>query len=168
MGIGWREWRTMAVLSLVVTSAAYPCTRTTPVSTTEMLTNADAIVRAKAVGPVRPGSPPASPADHGVLRFDVLEVVKGDRELTTVVLPGHLIDRDDFNDQSPPHQVRPSGRSGSCYTDEYRVGGEYLLVLKKSTDGTLWTTRWYPLGPVNEQLTGPDDPWLEWVRANLK
>ena len=98
----------------------------------------------------------------------MLEVLKGERPLATLLLAGRLVDYDDFNDHSPPHQVRPSGRAGSCYTDEYRAGREYLLLLKKSTEDVFWTTRWYPLGPVNEQLTGPEDAWLQWVRANVK
>lgn len=166
MHIVWRGCLALGILVLVA-PLAEACTRTTPISVADMTAQADAIVRAKAVA--AEGAEPGPGANRAAaIRFDVLEVMKGDRHLTTLVLTGQLVDRDDFNDQAPPRQVRPSGRSGSCYTDEYRGGAEYLLFLRR-TPGTIpWTTRWYPLGPVNDQLTGADDPWARWVRGHLE
>ena len=168
MLLGWRECLTAIALSLAVASSAHPCTRTTPVSVVDMVAQADAVVRAKAM-PAADGAKAAGSVENaGVVRFDVLDIVKGDRQLSTLVLPGSLVEGDDFNDHAPPYRVvRPSGRTGTCYSDEYRAGAEYLLVLKQSTDSSRWTTRWYALGPVNEQLTGADDPWLRWVRMNV-
>jgi hypothetical protein len=133
-----------------------------------MLAQADAIVRVTAIGVADPPPSQRRGRETKTIRFEVLEVLKGELPRATLLLTGRLVDHDDFNDHSPPHQLRPSGRSGSCYTDEYRAGREYLLLLKKSTEDVFWTTRWYPLGPVNEQLTGPEDAWLRWVRANVK
>jgi len=54
----------------------------------------------------------------------------------------------------------------------------FLLVLRKweasfgttlvgnSTDG--YTLGWFPLGPVNEQLRSSDDPWVQWVREQVR
>ena len=164
----WQMCGMAIAVSLAATSSVYPCTRTTPVSVADMVSQADAIVRARALAAVDGPRPQPRRDREGTVRFDVLEVLKGDRQLSTVALAGQLVDRDDFNDHSPPYQVRPSGRAGSCFTDEYRGGAEYLLVLKRDADAVPWTTRWYPLGPVNEQLVGANDPWLEWVRANVK
>jgi len=41
------------------------------------------------------------------------------------------------------------------------------LVLRR-TSGEIYTVNWYALGPVNEQLRSPNDPWLVWVREQLK
>jgi hypothetical protein len=167
MPIGWRGCLTLVILILGAAPAAEACTRTTPVSLADMTAQADAIVRAKVAGAAQ-APHPGSGGEPTAIRFDVLEVVKGDGRLGTLLLTGHLVDRDDFNDAAPPRQVRPSGRSGSCGTDEYRAGAEYLLFLRRTTGTPSWTTRWYPLGPVNEQLTGADDPWVRWVREQVK
>lgn len=50
------------------------------------------------------------------------------------------MDNDDWNDKPAPYDfVRPTGRIGSCYTNQYRAGAEYLVFLKKKQDGTLTT-----------------------------
>jgi hypothetical protein len=167
MVIGSSAWRTTVALVLGVASSSYPCTRTTPVSVVDMLAQADAIVRGKAVS-AADGT--KSAVDRArLVRFDVLEIIKGDRRLSSLAVAGRLVERDDFNDHAPPYRVvRPSGRTGSCYSDEYRAGAEYLLALKRTPGAMGWTTKWYALGPVNEQLTGPDDSWLRWVRASTK
>ena len=169
MVIGWSAWRMTVALVLGVASSSSPCTRTTPVSVVEMLGQADAIVRGKAVS-AADSTESAGAVDRARrVRVEVLEIIKGDRQLKSLVVPGRLVDHDDFNDHAPPYRVvRPSGRTGTCYTDEYRAGAEYLLALKRTPDSMGWTTKWYALGPVNEQLTGPDDSWLRWVRANTK
>ena len=41
------------------------------------------------------------------------------------------------------------------------------MMLKKNHDGE-FTVYWYALGPVNEQLHSADDPWLLWVRKQIK
>ena len=49
-----------------------------------------------------------------MIRFKVLEVIRGSilRESSQLVLPGYLVDNDDYNDEAPPYNfVRPSGRS---------------------------------------------------------
>lgn len=164
MDSGWRGCRLTIVVWLLTAGLASPCTRTTAVSPPEMLDHADAILRARAEDASAIRGVPAN-----AVRFVVLEMLKGDQRLTTLSLPGLLVDRDDFNDHEPPYRiVRPSGREGSCYAHDYRPGAEYLLILKKATGDFGWTTRWYPLGPVNEQLRGVDDPWLLWARDILK
>jgi hypothetical protein len=85
-----------------------------------------------------------------------------------LILPGYLMDRDDFNDHEAPYSfVRPNGRSGSCFANSYRSGAEFLLMLRKRPSGD-YTVNWYALGPVNEQLRSESDPWLLWVREQAK
>ena len=101
------------------------------------------------------------------VRFRVESVLKGTYTTSDLVLPGYLNDRDDWNDHAPPYTiVRRNGRSGSCFANTYRQGAQFLLVLKRV--GTEYTVDWYGLGPVNEQLRSPEDPWLLWVRDQLK
>ena len=148
---------------------AYGCSLSGEVSTTEMITQADAIVRASAVEyVVRPRSGLYTTGlPESKVRFKVLEMIRG-KLPTEITLSGYLTDADDFNDQPVPYSfVRPGGRQGSCFAYFYRTGGEYLLMLKKQQTGE-YRADWYALGPANEQLHSTDDPWLLWVRKVTK
>jgi hypothetical protein len=106
------------------------------------------------------------PADTEI-EFRVEDTLKGENVPTTIILNGYLTDQDDFNDRPVPYDfVRRGGWGGSCSAYEYKQGAEFLLFLKK-IDGKL-TTRWYALAPTNEQLHSADDPWVIWVRGQLK
>ncbi len=101
------------------------------------------------------------------IRFKVLETIRG-AVGSEAILPGILVDKDDFNDQPSPYTfVRPNGRKGNCFADSYRNGAQYLLLLKRTAAGEL-TANWYALGPVNEQLHADDDPWVFWVRKQAR
>jgi len=149
---------------------AYPCQRATPVSSIEMVKQADVIVRAIAekydVPPKNPNVVTTGVPDSTV-HFHVLEVIRGDAR-TDLTLAAYLSDKDDFNDHPSPYDfVRPGGRAGSCIANAYRSGAQFLLLLKKQQAGKL-TVNWYGLGPVNEQLHSTNDPWLLWVRAEAQ
>jgi hypothetical protein len=154
---------------MCVSQTARACTRTSPVSATEMVHGADAIVRVLAVDYLTlPAGAPANAMRTGVtdskIRFHILEVIRGQGLTGEIVLPGFLSNDDDFNDHASPYQfVRPNGRAGSCYANTYRRDAQFLLLLKKGAGGE-YTVNWYALGPVNEQLRSEDDPWLLWVR----
>lgn len=119
------------------------------------------------------------------IRFQIVEVVKGKHEQKEIVLNGYLIDYNDWNDESVPYNfVRPDGRSGSCFANTYKKGGNFLLLLVK-TKADKWTTSYWALGPVNEQirknarraplrwvplrwiLREKNDPWLAWVKKEV-
>ena len=130
---------------------------------TEIVRNADVILRATALGYA---APPGSNG-QGSIRFSVVEVIRGE-PLTELILDGELVAWDDFNRRSSPYEVvRPNGLRGTCYAWQYRAGAQYLLILKKTAAGGL-TANWYALSPVNEQLHSSEDPWLLWVRARVK
>ena len=126
--------------------------------------DATLIVRARAIGT------DSSATKHGGrIAFEVVEVLKAAAGTTPrrLVIDGTLSDRDDFNDQSVPYgMVRPTGRAGTCYARQYRVGAEYLLLLNEEAPG-MFTPYWAPLLPTNEQLHGQNDAWLAWVRAQM-
>ncbi len=155
----------VSVFLMAVPQVIFACSITKPVSNTDVVRDAEVIVRAKAVEYARP---PANPkiwttgVPDSQVRFKILEVIRGPR-LSTVELPGYLSDVDDFNDHDAPYTfVRPGGRSGSCFANTYRTGAEFLLLMKSASGG--YTVNWYALGPVNEQLHSDEDPWLLWVR----
>jgi hypothetical protein len=155
-------------LIILTTAVAYPCDvviighKKVSVAT-EIVRNADVIVRATALG----YSAPPGNNRKGSIRFNAVEVIRGDA-LPELILDGELVDWDDFNGHSSPYEVvRPNGLSGTCYAWQYRTGAQYLLMLKKATTGGL-TVNWYALAPVNEQLRSPEDPWLLWVRARVE
>jgi len=166
----FRKARTLPAFVLVLSLHAYPCQRVTPVSSVEMVNQADVIVRAIAekydVAPKNPNLVTTGVPDSTVL-FHVLEVIRGHAR-TDLTLPGYLSDKDDFNDHPSPYNfVRPGGRAGSCIANTYRSGAQFLLLLKKEQSGEL-TANWYALGPVNEQLHSTNDPWLLWVRSEAQ
>lgn len=135
-----------------------------------MVSRAEIIVRATALkyvkapaGDLRQLNEP----NDAEIEFSVKEILKGEAVPATIVLNGYLTARDDFNDRPVPYDfVRPGGRGGSCSAYKYMQGAEFLLFLKK-VDGRL-TIRWYALAPTNEQLHSADDPWVVWVKDQLK
>ena len=135
-----------------------------------VVSGAEIIVRATAVkyvkapeGDIRQLNEP----DDTEIEFRVEEILKGEKVPTALMLNGYLTDRDDFNDRPVPYDfVRPGGRGGSCSAYEYKQGAEFLLFLKKK-DGK-FSIRWYALAPTNEQLRSADDPWIVWVKEQLK
>jgi hypothetical protein len=155
----------LSAVVIVLSLRAYPCTRVGPVSSVEMVDQADVILRAVAVEySVAPSDPRVvtTGVPDSVIRFKVLEVLRGEAK-PEITLHGYLTNIDDFNEQPAPYNfVRRNGRRGSCFANSYRRGAEFLLVLKKTQSGDL-TVNWYALGPVNEQLHSPTDPWLIWV-----
>jgi hypothetical protein len=162
----------ITALVAVILSAtdAHPCSLAKPVSSLEMVKQSDVIVRATAVeyamAPRNPNIWTTGEPDS-MVRFKVLEVIRG-RMSSELVLPGYLVNRDDFNDEAPPYNfVRPNGRSGSCFANSYRSGAQFLLILKKEKS-VGYTVNWYALGPVNEQLHSTNDPWLLWVREQVR
>lgn len=152
-------------------TASYSCEIPRPVSSTEMVRESDAIVLATAESYAVP--PKDSRSWNGFIpdsriRFKIVETIRGKLSADHLVLPGILVQADDFNDRSSPYDlVRPEGRHGNCFAVSYRAGGQFLLMLKKKRDGEL-TVYWYALGPINEQLHSLNDPWLLWVRKQVK
>ena len=158
----------IVVASMLCALEAYPCKTARSVSNVDMVREADAILRVSAedYAPAPRNQEGFEPDSN--IRFKVLEVVRGKVTGDHLVLPGILVDTDDYNDlTSPYNRVRPDGRRGSCFASSYRSGGQFLLMLKKRNDGA-FTVNWYPLAPVNEQLHSADDPWLLWVRKQAK
>ena len=171
MGEGMLTRNVNITLGLLVCAIeGYACTVSAPFSSDVLFEKADAIVRAAAVEyAVPPGDPRIRTTGEpdSRIRFRVVESIRGGK-VQEVILSGYLSDEDDFNDQEPPYTfVRPGGRHGSCFANTYRRDAEFLLFLQKTPAGE-WTVNWYPLAPANEQLHSEEDPWLAWVRKQVK
>ena len=167
----------LALLAVLIASrAAYPCSIVNlwpPPAASKaefLLALSDVIVRVVAEDYARsPASPDVRTTGEpdSRVRFRILEILKGVEPAREVVLPGYLVDVDDFNDRPAPYDfVRPNGRSGSCFANAYRRNGQFLLMLKKLEAGG-YTVDWDALSPVNEQLRSENDDWLVWVRRQL-
>ena len=131
---------------------------------------AEHIVRAVAldsVAGVRPdplgdGPPGRGPGTR--VSFRVVERLRGAAGSDSLVMPGVLVQYDNYNAGTVPYRiVRSAGQRGDCYAHEYRRGAEYLFLLRSTPAGP--SQYWAPLAPVNEQIRGSDDPWLKWVRT---
>jgi hypothetical protein len=84
-----------------------------------------------------------------------------------VDLRGSVVSHDDFNRLPVPYgMVRSAGQRGDCDAREYRLDAEYLLILRTAYDGL--NPHWKPLAPFNEQVRGADDPWVVWVRQQVR
>jgi hypothetical protein len=163
---------TMLTALLFITScpasSAWACSRAVPFSFNELFA-ADVIVRATAVRYITEPDPNlrTTGEPESRIEFKIEEILRGKDLPESVVLHGYLSDRDDFNDVGVPYKfVRRDGRAGSCFANTYKQGAQFLLFMKK--EGENFTPNISALGPTNEQLRGPEDAWLRWVKEYLK
>jgi hypothetical protein len=160
---------TVILLALMVTNTEpNGCMRGTDIVPTETVVGADAIVRATVLG--YKVTPDASDSKEErrlyPISIEVKEMVKSMAKVENIEILGYLVSKDDYNDAPIPYEfVRPSGRYGSCYAFQYKVGADYLLFLKKTKE--VYQLYPDPLAPINEQLHSDTDPWLVWVKGVL-
>jgi len=134
--------------------------------TRRIVRNAEVVVRAVAVGSATGRA--LKPWDGDTLAFAVREVLKGSGVPDTLRFYGVVADWDDFQDGPVPyfsHRFRYA--AGSCINAFYKLGAEYLLLLGRRPEIPGLSPYWQILAPTNEQLRGPDDPWLRWVKQRL-
>jgi hypothetical protein len=132
-----------------------------------MVAYAQVIVRARADS-LTAHDGPRGLGPQSLVHLTVIEVIDSGGLAVPAQLSvvGRVADKSDFNGESVPyHWTRSDGLTGACFAYAYQLGGEYLLLLRGATPGSL-TPYWAPLQPTNEQVHGAADPWVEWVRAN--
>jgi len=144
----------------IASSAAIGCSIAGSIdSPQQLVSGAERIYRARAESYL--GAVPTKRGETGQIRFVVLESLKGVLA-ESIELEGILTESDDPNDRPVPYDfVRPKGRRGNCYALEYARGKEFLLFIRSGTP------YWSSLAPTNEQVTGPNDPWVSWVKRQL-
>ncbi|OGU28112.1 MAG: hypothetical protein A2057_00035 [Ignavibacteria bacterium GWA2_35_9] len=157
-------------IELIYQNSTDACQRGGPVVLSYTCKISDYIIRAQAEEyakePQNPNRYTTGVADSKV-EFKILEILKGDSISGSIILNGYLNEKDDFNDHAVPYNfVRSNGRRGSCYANTYKKGAEYLLFMKKISEG--FTVNIDPLAPVNEQLHSSNDPWVYYIKGLLK
>lgn len=151
-----------AITLLFASTTAFGCSLAGPPPTAPaLIAESDAIYLAVATRYA--ATTPQDMGTDATVQFQVLEVLKGSPRYR-LELEGRLSDQDDFNDEPdvPRRWIRPEGRRGSCFAMSYRQGGTFLLLMRRGSP------YWSALTPTNEQVTGPGDPWVAWVRKTLK
>lgn len=125
------------------------------------------IVRARAIGLGPAQDLPLFGRTMGKsIEFEIHEVLKGDRDRSRLFVPDDSTTQSDFNSGAVPFRiVRSNGQRGNCIATSYKIGADYLLLLR-SQHGVL-NPYWAPLAPLNEQINGRDDPWVQWVREQV-
>lgn len=126
----------------------------------ELVRGAEAIVLARSV---RSAPSPKSPG-FALLTFEIEEVVAGDFRATSLTIDG--ADLEPFAGRTPEDDfsaARPS--AAACQAEDYRLDRRYLLFLRQHS------REWGISGPgfsrVNEEVDGPDSPWVQTVRRYL-
>jgi hypothetical protein len=131
-----------------------------PLPPATLVSQADLIVRATVIG----NSPVSNPGRH-LVRFNVLDTLKGTAPQQLLDLEGVLSNDDQFNSRAVPYEMTRNA-DFDCYAKSYKPGAGYLLLLKAGDTGI--TPYWAPLSATNEQLHPDDDPWLAWVKKSLQ
>jgi hypothetical protein len=108
--------------------------------------------------------PGALAESYGAVELEVLEVLTG--TLAQVGskrrVVGRVVEYQGRNTGEVPYETARPGAGGGCLALDYALGREYLLMFaNESLD-------WAPLAPVNEEVAGPNDKWVTWVRAEVK
>ncbi|APR86052.1 Hypothetical protein A7982_11401 [Minicystis rosea] len=144
------------LLALLAPARARACSLSSdflPPSNYELVRLAEQVVLARAVS-----------ATSQDVTFEVVETLRGSalRPKDAITLQGFVARYagpspvDDFS------RARPGASAGACIAYDYRVGGQFLLLLRGSA--SKWATLGTPFARVNEEVTAPNDPWLAAVR----
>ena len=97
------------------------------------------------------------------VKFRVDEIYKGLLSQPVFFVAGWLNDYKGKNAEAPPYQqVREGGQYGSCFALDYAMDKSFLLFLRHGSP------YWAALAPVNEEVSGPDDSWVWWVRGVIE
>jgi hypothetical protein len=157
----WRLTLLVGVLASFLPSDALACKVTHVASAKEIVALAEEIVRVRAVSYSPPASP--EPGRSGAITMEIVQVLKGSLPMKPFAVDGRVDHYDGANDRTAPYDlVRPGGRHGNCHADDYKLGAEYLLFLRGPTP------YWAPLAATNEEISGDNDPWLVWVKRQVK
>lgn len=151
----WR-YALVAIAACAVSRVAIPCSVTHVANAQEITTLADAIILAEVVKYSKTSK------YGGDVTFSVLEVLKGAVSTKELILGGQADTYDGPNDHAPPYNfVRRGGRHGNCFAGDYKIGGKFLLFMQNGS------ATWAPLAATNEEVSGPTDPWVWWVKGYL-
>ncbi len=163
--VTWRRTSTAFLICaalFLAPSGAEACSAARLLGPEELVRTADAVVRVRAIGSLAAADPTAWPPES--VRLELLEVLSGTVSGRELVLPGRIRDYAATRERRLPYDgvdCARAGGCGGCYAYDYKLGAQYLLLLKRNSP------YWAALAPSNEEIGGSSDPWVVWVRQRL-
>ena len=123
----------------------------------------EAIVVAQAVSY---GISPEAKSEYGAqFRFRVLVILKGRLEKTELAIGGI----DSYYGKSSDNDfrsARPGAFTGACNAYDYKVGGIFVLFLRKSDSG--WVVSGPPFTRINEEVDSVNSPWVAVIQHYVR
>ncbi len=160
-----RSTRVVALFAALLTLAAAPPARAACPEERELprLSNVELVEAAGAIVLARPIDFRERDG-RGYAIFRVEATLKGVVGLPYVTLPGLRA----FQGRSAPDfaEVRPGARAGSCTALDYRENFPYVLVLERRAGR--WQLLRAQAARVNEEVDGPDAPWVQAVQRYVE
>ena len=131
-----------------------------PIPPERVVHDSDVILRAKVI------SATGAKGDAvGEVTLEVLEVLGGHFQATSLTLPGRIRNYEASKGRVIPYHGNDCARAsgcGGCTAHDYKQGGQYLLLLKSGK------VDWAPLSPTNEEVSDTNDPWVLWVKSEVQ
>lgn len=167
--------RQSAIFALLLSSftACIACSSPGPHTSEELVRDAETIVLAKVVaGTLEHFGNPDWPSIEMTqfydrqgpgpqVTFELVRTLKGTAPGLRFDLLGSL-KYFGPNQAKPPYNLaRPGAHRGMCFAFDYKLGGTFLLLLRKGNPN------WSPVRPTNEEVHGLQDGWLAWVEAQI-
>jgi hypothetical protein len=147
----------LSVLGLLVSCHVLGCSPVVDLTTEEMILKSEAIVIATVIGF-------GKMEDEDYALFEIDQKIKGGDTYRIGIskrIKGSEVSKNLDNRGQVPYQDSRRTRPGACNSQNYEFGSHYLLFLKDESP------YWAAFRPVNEKVTGHQDPWVTWVKGFL-
>lgn len=168
-------WNPIAFVALLCSCvSAVACYAPGPHTNEQLVREAETIVIAKAVsGTLEHFGNPNWPSIEMTqfhdrlgpgpqVTFELLRTLKGSPPAARFTLLGSLKYLGPNKERAPYKLARPGAQTGMCFAYDYKLGGTFLLLLKRGSP------YWSAVRPTNEEISGQQDRWLKWVEARIK
>lgn len=97
-----------------------------------------------------------------IIELEVIETLKGKPPSGRLRVAGKIVEQTARHYGEVPYRAARRSADAPCFAYDYSMGKDYVLFI---AGGILY---YAPLAPLNEEITGNDDPWLKWVRAEIE
>lgn len=132
-------------------------------SASDITCEAEQIVLVKMLGHNVGKQSQDDPFGFGKIQFSILETLKGNLN------PGKIIEITGYPtkstgvvvDTAVPYHASRRQSGGTCQPYDYHENGLFLLFLKDQSP------YWAAFAATNEEVSGPDDPWVIWAKEYL-
>jgi len=147
----------LSIFWLLLSGQVLACSLVEQLSTEEMIVQSEAIVIGTVIGF-------GEEQNENYVLFEIDKKIKGDDSFRIGLgkrIKGSEVAKNLNNRGDVPYQENRRTRPGACASYDYEFGSSYLFFLKEKTP------YWAGLKPVNEKITGDQDPWVAWVEGFL-